>query len=159
VLCSALSGLWRCTRADTGAGTTAPSAPRAAQSREAVERLEAISQAMQAYVTDGAPSCALLRVQFPQSVGRTPAEVPRGTLVRDPPGTWDAETWRALSFAFSTPHAYSYEVISGERWFTARAYGDLDGDGVLSTFERTGTLSERCEFERGPGLRVVDGAE
>src|SRR5688500_7305952 len=38
---------------------------------------------------------------YPDSVERTPAEVPAATRVADPPGTWDHPTWRHLDFGFS----------------------------------------------------------
>jgi hypothetical protein len=79
---------------------------------------------------------------FPESAPLTPADVPRATLVTDPPGTWSHPTWRLLDFTLSEPHAYSFEFTSesdaaGSR-FHAVAHGDLDGDGVLSTFDVSG---------------------
>src|ERR1700753_2468647 len=71
---------------------------------------------------------------YPESVGFPPSVTPRAELVQDPPGTWDAPTWRALDFSFDAPHAYSFSFESSNSeahsTFTARARGDLDGDGV-----------------------------
>lgn len=81
---------------------------------------------------------------FPPSVGLTPAEVPRGVRVKDPPGTWDHLTWRALAFKMEHEHAYSFQFESSfdkvgqASRFSATAHGDLDGDGNLSTFEVRG---------------------
>ena len=79
---------------------------------------------------------------FPASVGLTPAQVPRGERVTDPPGTWDHPTWRALEFSFSVPHSFSFafESKNGDALATFRAiaHGDLDADGILSTFEIRG---------------------
>ena len=79
---------------------------------------------------------------YPGSAPLTPATVPRGELLQDPPGTWDHATWRSLGFRFEEPHAYSYAFESengAERsTFRATASGDLDGDGNLSTFVITG---------------------
>jgi hypothetical protein len=79
---------------------------------------------------------------FPESIGFTPAEVPRGSPVLDPPGTWDKPTWLALRFGFSEPHSFSFAFESenklGVARFKARARGDLDGDGQLSDFSVTG---------------------
>jgi hypothetical protein len=79
---------------------------------------------------------------YPASVGLTPEQVPRGEALLDPPGTWDHPTWRMLGFEFTVPHRYSFEFLSEngpERaLFEARAHGDLDGDGVFSTFEIAG---------------------
>jgi hypothetical protein len=79
---------------------------------------------------------------FPESVGLTPAEVPRGAPVLDPPGTWDKPTWQALQFGFTEAHSYSFAFESenklGVARFSARARGDLDGDGQLSEFSVAG---------------------
>lgn len=89
------------------------------------------------------------RESFPPTVGLTPAEVPRGTRVVDPPGTWDHLTWRALDFHLEHEHAYCFEFDSSLEpgtdiaRFAARARGDLDGDGTFSLFEVRG--------ERPPG--------
>jgi hypothetical protein len=80
--------------------------------------------------------------EFPPSVPLTPAEVPRGVRAEDPPGVWEAPTWRALGFSFDHPHAFSFAFESSQSGttshFRATAHGDLDGDGVLSTFEIEG---------------------
>src|SRR5262249_26358492 len=79
---------------------------------------------------------------FPPSAPLTPAEVPRGVRADDPRGAWDHPTWRALGFGFDHPHAFSFafETATGpsESRFRATAHGDLDGDGVTSTFEIEG---------------------
>jgi hypothetical protein len=79
---------------------------------------------------------------FPEAIGFTPAEVPRGAPVLDPPGTWDKPTWVALQFGFVEPHSYSFAFDSdnklGVARFHARARGDLDGDGQLSDFSLGG---------------------
>jgi type IV pilus assembly protein PilA len=59
-----------------------------------------------------------------------------------PPDDWDAPTWMALQFAVTDPHYYRYAYDSSGAGpgslFTARAVGDLDCDGIFSTFERAG---------------------
>jgi len=93
-----------------------------------------------AVLADSAP----LSQAYPPSVGLTPAQVPRGELVTDPPGTWSHPSWRLLDFAIETPHAFSFEWSSSsapaESKFTATAHGDLDGDGVQSTFQISGSV-------------------
>src|SRR6266540_3978067 len=74
---------------------------------------------------------------FPPGAPLTPAEVPRGVRAEDPPGVWDQATWKALGFGFDHAHAFSFafESTPGPRArFKAIAHGDLDGDGVVSTF-------------------------
>ncbi|GAC1355765.1 MAG: hypothetical protein NVS3B10_09120 [Polyangiales bacterium] len=86
---------------------------------------------------------AVVNERFPDSAPLTPAVPPRGKKEADPPGTWDGPTWKALAFrpsAEGVPHAYAFafESTSGGTAFVAQARGDLDGDGVLSTFEIRG---------------------
>jgi len=89
------------------------------------------------------------RIAYPDTVGLTPAQVPKGELATDPEGTWDHSTWRLLSFRFDAPHAYSFAFESrlseGRAVFFARAHGDLDGDGNLSTFSVSGESRDGAE--------------
>jgi hypothetical protein len=105
-------------------------------------------------------------ISFPPSAPLTPAEVPRGVRVTDPPEIWQHLTWRSLRFGFCPevehgvsciPHAFSFKFdsatdpASGTMVFVATAHGDLDGDGIVSTFEVRG--------DRAPGspARVLPG--
>lgn len=96
-------------------------------------------------------------IAFPPSAPLTPAQVPRGVRVVDPPEAWEHLTWRSLDFKYTEPHCFSFafdsarDPATGAMWFVARAHGDLDGDGAVSTFEVQG--------ERRPGeaARVVPG--
>ena len=91
---------------------------------------------------------------YPESAPFTPAVTPRGELVLDPPGTWDSPTWRTLDFAFDAPHAYSFAFESANTdarsTFTARARGDLDGDGVTSSFAISGSVERGAEPKLEP---------
>lgn len=106
-------------------------------------------------------------ISFPPSAPLTPADVPRGARVVDAPEIWQHLTWRSLRFGFCAedergtpacvPHAFSFKFDSEidpatqVMRFTATAHGDLDGDGMVSTFEVRG--------ERVPGqpARVLPG--
>jgi hypothetical protein len=86
---------------------------------------------------------------FPTSAPLTPSAPPRGHCEADSPDTWDTATWNALAFrpvAPGTPHCFAFafdSVLTPSRsTFRAHAHGDLDGDGVYSTFEITGRFSE-----------------
>ncbi len=116
---------------------------------EPTEGLERLGASAVAY--------AIANERFPDSAPLTPSAVPRGKKEADPPGTWETPTWKALAFrpaAEGVPHAYafSFESTSGGAAFVAQARGDLDGDGVLSTFEIRG----RNAHESAPPL-VVPG--
>ena len=91
---------------------------------------------------------------LPDSAPLTPAHVPRGVRVQDPPGTWDHPTWKALEFRFDSPHAYSF-AFESERGadfakFRALAQGDLDGDGNLSSIDAEGTLRTGQKTDLAP---------
>jgi len=74
-----------------------------------------------------------IAASFPQPAPLTPAEIPRGRSVTDPPGTWDHPTWKELEFSFSNAHYYAFQYnVATEPariWFQAIAQGDLNGDG------------------------------
>lgn len=85
----------------------------------------------------------VLPPQFPGDAPVTPAASPcdQGDLRYAPdPQRWVHPTWQALHFAVDQPHPYRYAFVAGPTGFTARALGDLDCDGRLSTFERVGTV-------------------
>ena len=79
------------------------------------------------------------------------------------PEDWQQPGWRELDFAVEGPHRYRYEFVSqGEgpdAIFTARVLGDLDCDGVLSTFERSGYIDERGDIVTGGGPFIQDELE
>lgn len=81
---------------------------------------------------------------LPDDAPLTPAQVPRGSREVDPPGTWDHPTWRALEFSFESAHSYSFrfesEKTPDQATWTARAHGDLDGDGTLSQLSLGGVF-------------------
>jgi type IV pilus assembly protein PilA len=94
---------------------------------------------------------------FPPSAPMTPAVPPRGSCEIDPPEIWSRPTWRALDFSpvpAGEAHCFSFafdSVTSATRsTFRAHAHGDLDGDGLASTFEVTGQYSEGDP--RGPTI-------
>ena len=80
---------------------------------------------------------------YPNPVGLTPA-VPfcrdgAPLAVEVGPETWRHPTWQALAFAPAGPRLSRYTFLSSgpgpDASFTARAVGDLDCDGVPTTFE------------------------
>ncbi len=61
----------------------------------------------------------------------------------------DNDVWNGLNFQQEEGHHFHYNFIwtndasgYGSCQFTAQAFGDLDGDGVFSTFERSGAGDE-----------------
>jgi len=102
------------------------------------------------------PEGYIVPAQFPASIPRTPSEIPCGTAAQPDYELWSAPTWEALNFAVSDEHYYSYQYDSaGTRvgsTFTASAFGDLDCDGVYSTFVRIGEVVPGNEIRGGAGL-------
>jgi hypothetical protein len=95
---------------------------------------------------------------FPPSAPMTPSLPPRGRCEPDASGAWDGPAWRALDFRAApdgVPHCFAFafdRATSPSRSaFRAHAHGDLDGDGITSTFEITGQYVEGDP--RGP---VID---
>jgi hypothetical protein len=98
---------------------------------------------------------------FPPSVPLTPSSPPRGTREADPPGVWEHPTWKALGFRGAqegVPHAFAFGFDSaatgGSATFVAHAHGDLDGDGVRSTFEIRGHAADGEPAALDPGMYV-----
>jgi hypothetical protein len=94
---------------------------------------------------------------FPPSAPLTPGAPHRGRCDVDPPDAWGHPTWQALDFRPTppgTPHCFAFSFDSAlspaKSTFRAQAHADLDGDGILSTFEITGQYSEGDP--RGPIL-------
>lgn len=86
--------------------------------------------------------------QFPDPVGLTPVKsccAHPGKKCRG--SVWSSPTWKAIGFEISDPHYFRYRFSSrgrgGEAKFTAGAHADLDCDGILSTWERTGIVDSQ----------------
>jgi hypothetical protein len=120
-------------------------------------------------------SGAPLPCAFPPSVGVTP---PAGTCCGArggpdsdgdgrcdvAPETWTSATWKALGFAPEGQHRFVYSFTASgtgpDASFTVTAHGDLDCDGVSSTFQRMGFGDPQagagdCRL-REPGGRFAD---
>ena len=91
--------------------------------------------------------CASASATVPAS-----ADSIKGQKYQSSPAEWnpagdDQKTgWKCLGFSMTDPQYYMYdyqaETVTGTgASFTASAQGDLDGDGVLSTFSMTGTVA------------------
>jgi hypothetical protein len=120
---------------------------------EPVDGVKAIAEGATAYAkTRDVPHA------YPPSAPLTPAAVPRGMLEVDPGGAWDHPTWKALGFrpvdeGVAHAFAFAFEGANGpaHSQFAAVAHGDLDGDGVTSTFETRGHY-DRATTDAGAAL-------
>jgi hypothetical protein len=104
----------------------------------------------QAHTSPQGGSAAQAVQAFPVSAPMTPSAPPRGHCEVDPPDAWDNQTWNALDFRPTAtpgkPHCFAFAFDSvlapAMSTFRAHAHGDLDGDGIFSTFEITGRYVE-----------------
>jgi hypothetical protein len=112
-----------------------------------VEPMDGLAQIARAAAAQAADQP--IESAYPASVGPTPAVVPSGVAVQDPPGTWQHPTWVNLGFGFQDPHRYSFEFESERHGSHARyralARGDLDGDGQTSEFSVRGEVTRGAE--------------
>lgn len=130
---------------------------RAAKTAEVEDRLGQIARSAELYygqqrvTAQGEP----LPPQFPETTPVTPArscaENADGRCPPDP-SAWSHPTWQALNFSISDRHYFRYRFVSNGTAFTARALGDLDSDGVFSTFERSGLGAPDGSVTLTPGL-------
>lgn len=75
---------------------------------------------------------------------------------------WNTDIiFSALRFAKADPHAYvsSYDSVGSTGPFTITDNGDLDCDGTLSAFIRTGTISASGEVTGSVAAHVVNENE
>jgi len=89
--------------------------------------------------------------QFPASHAATPAlrccvTAGAGGRCMPEPTQWQDPTWTGVQFSMDDPHYYQYELTSGANEFTARALGDLDCDGVMSSFSMIGRVDANGVF-------------
>jgi type IV pilus assembly protein PilA len=70
--------------------------------------------------------------------------------------SWQTPTWAALNFSVDDPFYYSYQYDSagtnGAAAFSAWAFGDLNCNGVFSTFMRGGHIDAANNVTGGSGL-------
>jgi len=75
-------------------------------------------------------------------------------------GKYDGATWVALNFNIPDPHmfrpTYASSGTAKTSAFTASAFGDLDCDGTLSTFQRTGLINTTSGDVQASGAMYVD---
>jgi hypothetical protein len=72
------------------------------------------------------------------------------------PTLWTDSTWQALKFSMDDPHVYYYEYKTAgtgkDATFSVDAYGDLDCNGVYSTFEMIGSVTPDGTVTGAAGL-------
>jgi type II secretory pathway pseudopilin PulG len=135
---------------------------RTSKISEASEQLAHIYRATAAYYATPQPTEQGKRLRcLPEPAGPAPAQVSPEPVLVDfgAPETPGHATWRAIGFQPGVPVRYRYSLLPAAsgcgvsapddetgrgdgRLLTLRAEGDLDGDGQLSTFERSARAGE-----------------
>ncbi|MBR58321.1 MAG: hypothetical protein CMH54_09905 [Myxococcales bacterium] len=135
-----------------------------AKTAEAIDNLDKLYKGAVIYFTSPRVNRegGLIPCQFPDggaAGGLTPAPGPDGKHpccgIADAdgdgrcdsnPNVWADHAWPVLSFQMTDQHYYAYAVESsgtlGDAKITISAYGDLDCDGVWSTFQKIGFADE-----------------
>jgi type IV pilus assembly protein PilA len=139
---------------------------KTAEARNAVGQIA--KDAMAAY--EGAPGTTghALCASASQSVPKS-ADSIRGAKYQSAQGDWEVDARRnagfaCLRFSMDQPqyYMYSYRAVgrsSPGDSFVATANGDLNGDGVLSTFSLTGHVQPGGVVEVDPNLLETNPAE
>jgi hypothetical protein len=139
------------------AGLSIYGARRYIQDAKSAEARAVLAQIAKDYAaTLSAPPAAGARrtpkklVSFPA----VPATVPRGVKYQSLPDDWKA--WAPIQFAITEPQSYQYQVVAAKDGKTAEivAHGDLDGNGVTSTFR----LKIQLDLKTGE-ITAVDHSE
>lgn len=85
----------------------------------------------------------------PSATAKVPPAVPAASRVS---ASWTGETWSCLKFTMTSQQYYQYDYQSSgsdtSAAYYAFAFGDLDGDGVLSNFVLKGVGGPRGEAQR-----------
>ena len=129
---------------------------RKAKQAEIEDRLSEIARSAEGYYVHEQINAQgeQLAPQFPMSTSVTPdrpcAESQDGRCPPDP-SAWSHPTWQALRFSIPDPHYYRYQFVGRGSAFVVRAHGDLDDDGMYSTFEMSGVAA--------PGGQVMTSPE
>ena len=142
---------------------------RRVRAQTVLPKLQRISDGARSYYEEsgriarslsGAPS----ERRFPESTAVTPTRrcCEYGNAGQCRGTDWDQPTWRALGFELRS-HRYRYQFLSSglgaKARFTVRGLGDLDCDGVESTYERVGWVDDAGKPRASVLVHVVHPAE
>jgi hypothetical protein len=141
---------------------------------EAVGSVTAIAQAACAYYNESdanqpagtRPEAAKAMRHFPPpSRASVPASMDdvRGKRFQSAIGDWSTSPWLDMGFKISTPQFYAYSFESQGSGLSAQAtavaHGDLDGNGVASTFRATATPDETLVAKMKGPVQAIDPDE
>lgn len=139
---------------------------------EASQQLDALYSAVAAYYATPRPAAnGGSTYCLPAPAGPTP-ETPSVSPLRSDftaQSAQGASTWKDLGFTPSVPLRFRYSFapaawgctrnVSDGRMLVLRAEGDLDGDGLYSSFERHAQVLPAGKLQPDPVLHVQDRIE
>jgi type IV pilus assembly protein PilA len=108
-------------------------------------------------------SSQLTRTLCPSSAN-VPTSVPAGKKYQSKPSDWSGDVgWRCLKFSLEQPQYFMYDYVAGNTTAAAGVYaitanGDLNGDGVLSTFQLNGKVQSGI-LNTSPSIGEVNPEE
>jgi type II secretory pathway pseudopilin PulG len=147
---------------------------RHSKTAEAVGSLAAIGQASAGYYDDsdatqpaGAPETAVRAMRHfpPPSRASVPADLAdiHGKRYQSTLADWQPSPWRELHFSIPQPQCYAYSFDSTgtgpQAIATASARGDLNGDGLLSTYRLTVAPDDKSQAKVSPNLERINPEE
>jgi Tfp pilus assembly protein PilE len=147
---------------------------RHAKTAEAIGNVSAIAQAAGTFYdgSDGRqpagtkPEQAKAMRHFPPSARQTvPADAAavKGKKYQSAIGDWSTAPWLDLQFKITQPQCYAYNFEASGAGATATstitANGDLDGNGMISTFRTTVVPNEKLEAVVSPEIERTDPDE
>jgi len=147
---------------------------RHSKTTEAIAQTNAIAQAACAYYNQSdanqpagtKPDAAKAMRHFPPSSrASVPADAAdvRGKRFQSGPGDWSTSPWLDMGFKIMTPQYYVYSFDSqgsGQgAQASATARGDLDGNGVQSTFIVSAAPDDSLDAKVGKTVQQIDPDE
>jgi type IV pilus assembly protein PilA len=109
------------------------------------------------------PAGRALCASASRSVPASAASI-RGMKYQSSPADWNVDEatgagFHCLKFSMDQPQYYMYSYHSTGSSFTATANGDLNGDGVLSTFTLGGHTDGKGTLDLDPSIRETNPAD
>lgn len=147
---------------------------RHAKTAEAIGNVSAIGQAAASYYNESdahqpagtKPEQAKAMRHFPASARQTvPADASavKGKKYQSAIGDWSTSPWMDLQFKINQPQCYMYNFESAGAGSTATATvtanGDLDANGVVSTFRTTVVPNDKLEAVASTNIERIDPEE
>lgn len=107
-------------------------------------------------------SSSMLRLLCPTTT-IVPVAVPAAAKYQSAKTDWTTAGWSCLKFSMEQPQYYQYQYVATNQTATAGAYsaearGDLNGDGVLSTFTIAGSV-QGAQLTTSPAILETDPDE